>query len=128
MTQKVCAGALLKCSCGLAPTALNVLPTKKVLTQAPTATIMDNKPMVNIPTFGMCNSPTNPAVAAAISASMGAVTVAPCVPVIPAPWVPGAPTVLVGNEPALTKDSKLMCAYAGVIEITQPGQMTTKTG
>jgi hypothetical protein len=128
MTQKVCAGALLKCSCGLAPTALNVLPDKKVLTQAPTATIMDNKPMVNVPTFGMCNSPANPAVAAAISSSMGAVTVAPCIPVLPAPWVPGAPTVLVGNQPALTKDSKLICAYAGVIEITMPGQMTTKTG
>ena len=127
MTQKVCAGALLKCSCGLAPTALNVIPDKKVLTQAPTATIMDNK-IVNVPTFGMCNSPANPAVAAAISASSGAVTVAPCVPMTPAPWTTGAPTVLEGNQPALTKDSKLMCAYGGIIEITMPGQMTTKTG
>jgi hypothetical protein len=48
----------------------------------------------------------------------------PCVPVIPAPWAPGSPTVLIANMPALNSDSKLMCAYAGVIQITNPGQTT----
>ena len=129
MTQKVCNGALLKCSCGLAPSPLVVLPDKRTFTSMmPTATILDNKPMVNIMPFAMCNSPANPAVAAVIASSMGAVTIAPCVPVTPAPWIVGAPTVLVGNQPALTKDSKLMCTWAGVIEITFPGQMTVQTG
>jgi hypothetical protein len=48
----------------------------------------------------------------------------PCVPVIPAPWAPGAPTVLISNMPALNNTSKLMCVYAGVIQIVNPGQTT----
>jgi hypothetical protein len=40
-----------------------------------------------------------------------------------APWVIGRPTILIGNFPALDKDSILMCAWAGVIQITQPGQV-----
>jgi len=74
--------------------------------------------------FGMCQSPANPAVAAATAAALGVLTPMPCVPVIPAPWVPGAPTVLLANMPALDNTSKLMCAYAGVIEITDAGQAT----
>ncbi|CAB1057581.1 hypothetical protein D1BOALGB6SA_2334 [Olavius sp. associated proteobacterium Delta 1] len=48
----------------------------------------------------------------------------PCTPVIPSPWIPGSPTVLVANMPALNDSSKLMCAYAGVIQIVIPGQAT----
>ena len=48
----------------------------------------------------------------------------PCVPVIPAPWVPGAPTVLIANMPALDNNSKLMCAWGGVIQVANPGQAT----
>ena len=43
-----------------------------------------------------------------------------------APWVPGAPTVLIGNMPALDDQAKLMCMWAGVIQITVPGQLTTQ--
>jgi hypothetical protein len=63
-------------------------------------------------------------VAAATAAALGVLTPMPCVPVIPAPWVPGAPTVLVANMPALNNTSKLMCAWAGVISISLPGQFT----
>ena len=34
---------------------------------------------------------------------------------------PGSPTVLVGNTPALNQSSKTICAYGGVIQITNPG-------
>ena len=43
-----------------------------------------------------------------------------CVPVIPAPWTPGSPTVMVHGTPALTSDSRCVCAWAGQISITGP--------
>jgi len=124
MGIQVCMGAMLQCSFGAAPSTLAVLPANAVLTATPDANIMDNKPMVNIMPFGMCSSMANPTVAAATAAALGALTPMPCVPVIPAPWAPGSPTVLIANMPALNNSSKLMCAYAGVIQITNPGQTT----
>ena len=124
MGMQVCMGASLQCSFGAAPSTLAVLPANKVLTVTPDANIMDNKPLVNIMPFGMCSSLANPTVAAATAAALGALTPMPCVPVIPAPWVPGSPTVLIANMPALNNSSKLMCAYAGVIQIVNPGQTT----
>jgi hypothetical protein len=85
---------------------------------------MDHIPVLNVPTFGMCNSPSNPTVAAATAAAMGVLTPMPCVPVTPAPWAPGSPTVLIGNMPALNNSSKLMCTWGGVIQITSPGEFT----
>jgi hypothetical protein len=117
-------GAMLQCSFGAAPSSMMVLPTSRVLTQTPDANIMDNKPIAEIAPFGMCSSPANPAVAAATAAALGALTPMPCVPVIPAPWVPGAPTVLIANMPALDNNSKLMCAWGGVIQVASPGQAT----
>ena len=102
-----------------------VLPTNAVLTSnMPAATIMDNKPMVNILPFGMCQSLANPTVAAATSAALGVLTPMPCVPATAAPWAPGSPTVLIKNIPALNESSKLMCNWAGVISVTNPGQTT----
>ena len=126
MPQQVCMGATLQCSFGAAPSSLVVLPVNRVLTQTPDANIMDNKPLVNILPFGMCSSPSNPAVIAATAAALGVLTPMPCVPVIPAPWIPGAPTVLIANMPALDNTCKLMCAWAGVIQITNPGQATVE--
>ena len=124
MAFQVCMGATLQCSFGAAPSSLVVLPVNRVQTVTPDANIMDNKPLVNIMPFGMCSSLANPAVAAATAAALGALTPMPCVPVIPAPWVPGSPTVLIANNPALNNTSKLMCAYAGVIQVVNPGQST----
>ncbi len=124
MPLQVCMGAMMQCSFGVAPSALVVLPANKVLTGTPAATIMENKPIVNVPPFGMCSSPSNPTVIAATAAALGVLTPMPCVPVVPAPWVPGSPTVLIGNMPALNADSKLMCAWAGVIQFVSPGQVT----
>ena len=125
MAMQVCAGAMLMCSFGVAPAALSVLPTNRVMAGGPpAATIMDHIPIVNIPPFGMCTSLANPTVAAATTAALGVLTPMPCVPVVPAPWVPGAPTVLIGSMPALDNNCKAMCAWAGVIQITVPGQFT----
>jgi Domain of unknown function (DUF4280) len=124
MGMQVCMGAMMQCSFGAAPSSLVVLPANKVLTATPDANIMDNKPMVNILPFAMCSSMANPTVAAATAAALGALTPMPCIPVIPAPWAPGSPTVLIANMPALNSNSKLMCAYGGVIQITNPGQNT----
>ena len=115
----------MMCSFGVAPSSLVVLLANRTMTGTPAANIMDNKPIVNIPPFGMCNSPANPMVAAATAAALGVLTPMPCVPVTAAPWAPGAPTVLIGNMPALNNSSKLMCNWGGVIQITVPGQFQT---
>jgi hypothetical protein len=118
-------GAVLQCSFGAAPATLVVLPIHAVLTGTPAANIMDHIPILNIPPFGVCSSPANPTVASATAAALGVLTPMPCIPVTPAPWVPGTPTVLIANMAALDNQSKLMCAWAGVIQINMPGQMTT---
>jgi hypothetical protein len=125
MAQLVTSGAMIKCSFGVAPSSLVVLPVAKVMSGAPAANIMDNKPMVNIPPFGMCMSIANPTVAAATSAALGVLTPMPCVPVIPAPWAPGSPTVMIANMPALNNTSMCNCCWGGVISITFAGQVTT---
>ncbi|MBB5190644.1 hypothetical protein HNQ50_001366 [Silvimonas terrae] len=122
----VCSGAMLQCAFGAAPAPMNVLPVNRVLVGGmPGATIMDHIPIVNISPFGMCQSPSNPTVIAATAAALGVFTPMPCVPATPAPWIPGgAPTVLEGNMPALNANGMLMCLWAGVIKVVQPGQMT----
>jgi hypothetical protein len=124
MGMQVCMGAMMQCSFGAAPSSLIVLPQNQVLTGTPAATIMDNVPIENIAPFGMCSSASNPQVISATAAAQGVLTPMPCVPVIPAPWAPGSPTVLIGDMPALNSDSKLICAWAGVIQISSPGQTT----
>lgn len=124
MGNLVCGGAMLKCSFGVAPSSMMVLPKNMVTTTMPIANIMDNVPMMNILPFGMCNSMSNPTVAAATAAAMGVLTPMPCIPATTAPWTPGCPTVLIANMPALSNSSKLMCMWGGVIEVTMPGQMT----
>ncbi|NOQ35099.1 MAG: DUF4280 domain-containing protein [Methylococcaceae bacterium] len=124
MACLVTAGAALQCSFGAAPSALVVLPTNKVTVMTPAANIMDNKPIVNVPTFGVCTSLANPTVASATTAALGVLTPMPCIPNTVAPWVVGKPTILLGNMPALSDDSKLMCCWAGVISITFAGQAT----
>lgn len=127
MGCQVCMGAMMTCSFGAAPSSLVVLPTNRVLAGGPpAATIMDGKPIVNVPPFGVCSSLANPTVASATAAALGVLTPMPCVPVTPAPWIVGAPTVLIGNMPALNDSSKLMCTWGGVIQISYAGQVTVQ--
>jgi hypothetical protein len=124
MGQQVCMGAMMQCSFGVAPSSLMVLPAHRTLTQTPAANIMDNKPMLNVLPFAMCQSLANPMVAAATAAALGVLTPMPCIPNTPAPWVVGAPTVLLDGMPTLNNSAKLMCAWAGVIQISFAGQAT----
>jgi hypothetical protein len=120
-------GAMMKCSFGMAPSSLVVLPTNRVMTnQVPDANIMDHIPMVNIMPFGMCQSPSNPVVAAATAAALGVLTPMPCIPATPAPWIAGAPTVLLGNFPSLDNVSQLMCIWGGVITFNDAGETTVE--
>ena len=116
----------MTCSFGVAPSSLVVAPTNKVLASAPAANIIDPKPNVNIPPFGMCTTPSNPQVAAATSAALGVLTPQPCIPVTTSPWTPGSPMVLIGNMPALNNSSTCMCMWGGVITISNPGQVMTQ--
>ena len=124
MPMHVCNTAMCQCTFGVAPSVLTVLPVNRMMTgYQPAANIMDHVPMVNVMPFGVCSSIANPTVASATAAALGVLTPMPCIPVTPAPWVPGAPTVLLGNMPALNDTSKLMCTWGGVISITFPGQV-----
>jgi len=125
MPQHVCNGAVLQCSFGAAPSTLVVLPKNKVNTSVqPAANIMDHLPGTNIMPFGICSSPSNPAVIAATSAAMGVFTPAPCVPATPAPWIPVDTTVVMAFAPALDNNCTLNCLWAGVIKVAFPGQTT----
>ena len=122
MSKLVINGAKLKCSQGLAPSTLTVLPVNgSSADEQPAATVMDYVPMVNVAPFGMCQTQANPQVAAATAAAMGVLTPMPCVPVIPAPWSPGAGIVTIQGQKALTNDSKCNCTWTGSIEITDGG-------
>ncbi|NYT43197.1 DUF4280 domain-containing protein [Sphingomonas sp. R-74633] len=127
MPMLMTTGAMMTCSFGVAPSSLNILPANRVMAgNMPAATIADNVPGLNVPPFGMCNSIANPAVAAATAAALGALTPMPCMPVPAGPWVPGVPTTMIGGVPALNDTCKLMCAWAGVIQFTAPGQVTVQ--
>lgn len=119
MALPVVNGSVLICSFGVAPSTLSVLPDKRVLCGGqPMANISDNKPMVNIAPFGLCNSLSNPVTASQTAAALGVLTPGACTPVVTAPWMPGSPTVHVGGMPALNDSSTCMCAYGGVVQVT----------
>lgn len=118
MGQLVVAGAMMTCIFGKVPVPLIVVPEGSLVTAVtPAATIMDFVPMENIATFGVCNSPANPA-------CLNPTGTGPCIPATVAPWVPGAPTVLINGMPALTNDSRCSCALGApeCISIVEAGQ------
>ena len=80
----------------------------------------------NMATFGMCNLPANPTVAAATSAALGVLTPMPCVPAIAAPWMPGAMKVKINKIPALHDGCTANCSYGGLISVKFPGQVKVK--
>ncbi|MNC45855.1 hypothetical protein D3C75_948430 [compost metagenome] len=123
MSFQVVHGAILRCPFALPPgvTSLIVLPSNRLLTSGvPQATILDHKALLNIPSFGMCSSPSNPGVIAALGSPV------PCLPITPAPWVPGSPTVLLTNIPQLNDCSCCTCMNGGVISIAYAGQSTVQ--
>ena len=124
MANPVVQTSMCACSFGAAPATLTVSSQQTVMVcNMLQATIMDNM----FPTFGMCSCLGNPTVASATSAAYGVLTPMPCVPAIAAPWAPGAPTVIVGGKPLLNNNSKLMCSYGGVIQVSMTSALTVQT-
>jgi len=110
---------IIKCSFGQIPTPFVVTPERTVHAQLMLmGNITDIAPLKNIEPFGLCTSPLNPAVDAAGGTPM------PCVPVPVSPWISLALTVLVQGAPAIDKSSILMCSWAGVIKVIEPGNFT----
>ena len=126
MANPVVQTAVCTCPFGVAPAVLTVTSQQTVtVCKLPAATIRTGT-MANVPTFGMCSNPANPAVAAATAAALGVPTPAPCVPATVS-WAPGCPTVTVCGRPLLNNTSKLICAYGGVIQVSLTPAMTVKT-
>ena len=121
MPKLVVHGASLRCSQGTNPAALVVPAADQTLDQShASATVMDFLPVVNIPPFGLCNSPANPQVASATAAAQGVLTPQPCVPAIAGPGVPGAAQVHQLSKPLLTSNSTCNCTWAGTISVEAP--------
>lgn len=121
MPKLVINGAGLRCDQGASPGSLIVLPPPISADKQPLATVQDYKPMVNIPSFGMCKTQANPSVASATAAAQGVLTPMPCVPVTTSPWSPGSTVTDIDGVKALTDDSTCKCTWTGTISITSAG-------
>jgi len=125
--MKLVDGAVLTCTFGAAPSVLSVVVPTVTAGSPPAANILDAAPMVNIMPFGMCMTPSNPAVAAATAAALGVLTPMPCIPVTQV-WAPGAPTVMLRGAPVADASCMCMCSWGGVITPTFPGQVIVDVG
>ncbi len=118
-TKLVLLGARLKCDKAAPgpPTTLTITPAHLVTGGRKPAAVVDDHLPTNIPTFGMCTSTTNPAVAADPTKAPK-----PCLPQVPAPWSSGAEGIRFDGKIALTDDSCCQCALgAGKITIDDAG-------
>ncbi len=98
-------GAMIKCSCGSAPMKINLpLSHGTLINGKALMNEGDNKVAVNIPTFGACTN------------------IKVCAPNILSKWVFTKMDTLVDGKPALTTDSKLICANGGQITFITDGQ------
>lgn len=122
MPRLVCTTATLRCSMGTTPSAFVGSCAQVRVSGRIAGTIMDHVPCANVNPFGLCRSLANPMVAAATAAALGTLTPQPCMPVLPAPWTPGATRTTLQRKKALTEQDTLACAWAGRIEVVQPGQ------
>jgi len=106
-------GARLKCSLGVAPSKLVVLPDRTVeLTGKREANVMDCK-ITNIIPFGACKITSPPK---------------PCTPAC-VRWLSGKQDNLIQGQPALLNSDKVICmAGGGIIEITDCGQGAAQKG
>ncbi|MBQ7678492.1 MAG: DUF4280 domain-containing protein [Butyrivibrio sp.] len=123
MSELVCLSGQAICTMGTAPAPIRVTSQQTVMIEGKAAaTISDSAPNTNVGPFGMCVTMSNPQVASATAAALGVLTPQPCVPVPAGSWIPTKPKVLIGGQPCLTSDCKLMCSYGGSISLTTPGQ------
>jgi uncharacterized protein DUF4280 len=121
---------MISCSMALvpAPVPLTATPGMVQGVMQAAATVMDFAPMTNIPTFGMCNSPSDPAVIAATAAALGVHTPAPCIPKTTSPWSPGSTTVTIGGLAALMDSDTCNCTSGGSITVKESMAPTVEIG
>lgn len=118
-------GAVARCPFGASPTPLVFLPTSMVFGKSgPLGCMVDFIPFLNVIPFGVCMSLANPITASLTAAAWGVLTPGPCIPVPAGPWIPAKPTVVSKFGPLINTDTKLICAYGGVIQINMPAQFT----
>jgi Domain of unknown function (DUF4280) len=120
MPNIVCTGAAMQCSMGMAPSNF-AASGAQVSAGAPVGAVSDTTAS-NIPPFGMCQSLSNPQVAAATSAAQGVLTPQPCTPMVVGPWTPGSSAVSVRGVTALDDSSQCSCGWGGSITVTSAGQ------
>jgi hypothetical protein len=119
----VCTGAALQCSMGAAPATFAATGVE-VSTRTPAGVVSDTT-MASVASFGLCQSPSNPQVAAATAAASGVLTPQPCVPLITGPWTPGAGRVMLSGVAALDDASQCSCTWGGSITVSSAGQTDT---
>lgn len=113
MPNLVCTGATLQCKFGTTPATFAASGTQ---TSAGTPVgVVTDIATENVPPFGSCTTPSNPAVASAHSPQ-------PCIPVLADPWQPGAPRVTIGGVKALDDACTCTCTWTGVVTVSAPGQ------
>lgn len=111
MSEYATNGAGLKCSCGSAPSKLQVISNTLYSVQGQlVATTSDKAPMVNIKPFGTC------ALKPTISGY------APCIPA-PTVWAGFINSVQIPGGNPLLKTSTIQCACGGLISFQDSGQM-----
>jgi hypothetical protein len=124
MALQVIGTALLQCSYGAAPSPYLTIPIHMEITCImPASTIIDTMPFLNILPFAICSSKANPMVIAIMAATLGAVQVAPCIPMTFIPWSPPMSNILIGGIPAVDSQAKPKCLWAGSISVLFPGQV-----
>lgn len=120
MPPPLTTGSLLQCTHGVAPAAFVATPKPAPMVNGALAiATVEQTTLNNVATFVMCNSPTNPAVAAATSAAMGVLTPMPCVPVL-TPWTPSPVVPTVTMLPTASALSTCNCMHGGLIRISLP--------
>lgn len=119
MTNLVCTGATIQCSFGTTPATFSASGTKTSAGDA--AGVVTDVAKANVPPFGLCQSPSNPQVAAATTAAGGTLTPQPCQPVL-APWSPGSTHVTVAEVAALDDGSQCNCTWGGAVKVSSSGQ------
>ena len=120
----VTSSAMISCTFGSNPCPLMANPSRlSSLSSQAKLNISDFATGVNVSSFGMCMSPSNPAVIAATAAALGVPTPAPCVPALVGPWIPGKADIMIEGMPALTNQCRNTCMWAGQISFTNDGQI-----
>jgi hypothetical protein len=117
LADLVTTGAALTCSMGTSAATFSAT-SQSVVAPTGAGTVSDNA-AANVPLFGMCQSPQNPAVSAAMGAPQ------PCTPTIAAPWSPGSTSITIGQLAALDDSCQCACLLGGQITVSSAGQTAT---